>query len=182
MNTNSNKILFKKVITNKVVLDYPRLIKPKSNKNFPDSEPKYGTTIIIPKDDVKTIEKIKQAIKAVIDSGCFTDVNDIKLPLKDGDEIHPGETLYKNSIYLYASSSFKPYLVDSKVQEIKFRMNEFQGGTYAKVCMQFEHYNYNGIKGIKAELISVQILSGNKLLESRSKPEDDFEVEEDKED
>lgn len=182
MNTKSTEKNLTKVVTNRVTLDYPRLIKPKANKNFPDSEPKYGATIIIPKNDVENIEKIKQAIKAVIDSGCFTDVNDIKLPLKDGDEIHPGETLYKNSMYLYASSSFKPYLVDSKVQEIKFRMNEFQGGTYAKVCMQFEHYNYNGIKGIKAELISVQILSGNKLLESRSKPEDDFEVEEDEED
>ncbi len=179
MYTNSTEQNLTKVVTNKVTLDYPRLIKPKSNSKFADSEPRYGITVIIPKDDVETIEKINRAIKAGIDSGCFTGVNNIKLPLKDGDEIHPGEILYKNSMYLYASSSFKPRLVDSKVQEIKFRMNEFQCGTYAKVCMQFEHYNYDGIKGIKAELISVQILNGNKLLEARSKPEDDFQVEDD---
>lgn len=167
-----------KVVTNKTVLDYPRLIKPKVNSKFADSEAKYGTTIVIPKNDIETIGKINQAIKAVIESGCFTDVNDIKLPLKDGDEVHPGDILYENSMYLYASSSFKPRLVDNKVQEIRYCMSEFQSGTYAKVCMQFEHYNYNGTRGVKAELISVQILKGNKMLELRSKPEDDFVVEE----
>ena len=179
MYTKSTEKNLTKVVTNKAVLDYPRLIKPKSNSKFPDSEPKYGTTIIIPKDDFETIEKINQAIKAVIDSGYFTEVNDIKLPLKDGDVVHPGELLYENSVYLYASSSFKPRLVDSKVQEIKYCMSEFQCGSYAKACIQFEHYNYNGITGIKAELISVQILNGNKRLETRSKPEDDFQVEDD---
>lgn len=179
MNTNSNEKNLTKVVTNKIVLDYPRLIKPKVNSKFADSEAKYGTTIIIPKDDIETIEKINQAVKAVIESGCFTDINDIKLPLKDGDEVHFGEPLYENSMYLYASSSFKPRLVDNKVQEIKYCMSEFQSGSYAKACIQFEHYNYNGIKGVKAELISVQILKGNKLLELRSNPEDDFEVEDD---
>ena len=177
MNTKSTEQNLTKVVTNKIVLDYPRLIKPKVNSKFPDSEAKYGTTIIIPKDDNETIEKINQAVKAVIESGCFSDLNDIKLPLKDGDEVHLGEALYENSMYLYASSSFKPRLVDNKVQEIKYCMSEFQSGSYAKACMQFEHYIYNGIKGVKAELISVQILKGNKLLELRSKPEDDFQVE-----
>lgn len=179
MRTKSLEQNLTKVVTNKAVLDYPRLIKPKVNNKYADSEAKYGTTIIIPKDDIETIEKINQAIKAVIACACFTDADDIKLPLKDGDEVHPGEALYENSVYLYASSSFRPRLVDNKVQEIKYCVNEFHSGSYAKAAIQFEHYNYNGIKGLKAELISIQILKGNKLLESRSRPEDDFVVEDD---
>ena len=44
--------------------------------------------------------------------------------------------------------------------------------------MELKLYEYCNQKGISAELINVQILQGNKLLELRSKPEDDFVVEE----
>ena len=56
-------------------------------------------------------------------------------------------------------------------------MDEFPSGTYAKVSIQFNPYNFNGKLGISAELINVQILPGNKLLEERANPEDDFVIE-----
>ena len=164
------------IITGKSILNFPHLFKRNSNKNFNTENSKYGTTVIIPKDDNETLEKIRTAISYAIAQGGFSETEIIKTPLNDGDVIHPGETLYQNSMYLYASSAFKPKVVDHKLQDIEFRMDEFPSGTYAKVSIQFNPYNFNGKMGVSAELVNVQILPGNKLLEERAKPEDEFTV------
>ncbi len=164
------------IITGTVVLNFPHLFKRNSNKNFNTENSKYGTTVIIPKEDNETLEKIQTAISYAIAQGGFSDLETIKTPLNDGDVIHSGETLYKNSMYLYASTAFKPKVVDHNVHEIEFRMDEFPSGTYAKVSIQFNPYNFNGKMGVSAELVNVQILPGNKLLEERAKPEDEFTV------
>lgn len=179
MNTNSNEKNLTKVTTGKVILQYPHFFKPNTRTNFENSQPKYDTTVIISKADNESLSKIDNAIKNAIKQGQFSGDTEIKLPLKDGDVFYPGETLYENAMFLYASTPLKPMVVDHKLNEIKFRMDEFQSGTYAKLSLEFVPYHFNGKCGISARLINVQILSGNKLLEIRSKPEDDFEVEDD---
>ena len=82
-------------------------------------------------------------------------------------------------MYMYLSTAIQPKIVDHKLNEIVFYSDEIQNGTYAKVSMYFEGYKSyeTGKCGISAKLVNVQIFPQNKLLESRSKPEDDFVVD-----
>lgn len=173
MNNNYNN----KLITNKGWLVNPHLFRVNSRNHYENSVPKYGTTFVISKDDKETLEKIDIAIKAAIKKGNFPDNAEIKLPLKDGDIIYSGEALYENSMYLYASTTFKPYVVNHKLTEITYKMDEYQSGTYAKLSLEFVPYHFRDINGISVRLLNVQVFPQNRLLELRSKPEDDFVVE-----
>ena len=170
--------LSKKVVTNKVCMNFPSLFRVNDNTKNGNSIPKYGTTIIVDKNDEETLNKMYSAIKNAAEEGGFADESFFKSPLNDGDVLHPGENLYKNSMYLYASSSLPPRVVDHKVEEIKFRRDEFPSGTIAKVSLVFVPYKFNGKCGVSATLINVQVFPQNKLAELRSRPEDDFTVEE----
>ena len=167
----------RKVVTNKVCLSYPHLFRVNENNKSGNGIPKYGTTIIVDKTDEETLNKMYSAIKNAAEMGGFADNSELKSPLKDGDILHPGETLYKNCIYLYASSSLRPRVVDHNLQDVRIRSDEFACGTWAKVSLEFVPYKYNGKYGVSASLINVQIFPQNKLAELRSKPEDDFVVE-----
>ena len=171
----SNSI--EKIVTGKVVLHYSRLFSPSKNNKEYHTTPKYGSTIIIDKSDEETLNKIQTAITNAVTQGNFSKDTKLNLPLKDGDIFHPGEIVFENSMYLYASSILKPKVVNHKLLPILSRADEFISGTYAKVSMNFEPYNFNGKCGVSAKLINVQILSGNKLSELNPKPEDDFKVE-----
>lgn len=172
MNTNTQN----KIITGKVALHYTRLFTPWSNNQVSNATPKYGSTIIIDKNDSETLNKIEVAIQKAVLQGNFSEDDNVNLPLYDGDIVHPGEILYENSMYLYASSILKPKIVDHKLKHI-ICGSEFTSGTYAKVSMSFEPYKFKGKSGVSAKLMNVQILPYNKLVELQSKPEDDFTVE-----
>ena len=166
-----------KIVTNECVLHFPHLFRVNDNNKNGNRVPKYGTTIIVDKSDVETLDKMYYAIKNAAELGGIADEAEFKSPLNDGDIVHPGENLYKNSMYLYASSSLPPRVVDHKVEDIKFRRDEFPSGTIAKVSLEFVPYKFNGKCGVSTVLVNVQILPKNKLMDYRSKPEDDFVVE-----
>lgn len=174
----NEKNLNTKMVTGKIALHFPHLFRVNDNNKNGNSIPKYGTTIIVDKNDAQTLNKMYDAINNAAEIGGFTDNSDFKSPLNDGDVLHPGESLYRNCMYLYASSSLPPRVVDHKLQDIKFRRDEFLSGTYAKVSLEFVSYKFNGKCGVSANLINVQIFPQNKLAELRSKPEEDFVVEE----
>ena len=167
---------FVKIITQKVVLDYPHLLKPYENPKLSNSTLRYCSTIIIPEGDTITLQRVNDGIKETI-SRFNLNKNNLQLPLQDGNIKHPYDSLYRNCMFLYASSGLKPKIVDTKLQEIKYRYDEFLRGTYAKVALILAPYNYNNKCGISVKLENVQIFPQNKLLELRSKPEDDFVVE-----
>lgn len=165
--------------TNKVVLFNTHLLQPHSNSRYENSRPKYGTTIIIPKDDEETLNKINSAINSIVQSGNQSQISNFKSPLKDGDKDYPSDKLFKNSMYMYVSSALQPNIVDHKVKKILFRASEFETGSYSKVSLEPVKYTIGEKLVVVFELVNVQILLGNKLLEMRSKPEDDFQVEDD---
>ena len=170
-----------KITTQRVVLDYPHLLKPYVNPKVSSSTPRYGSTIIIPEGDTITLQRVDEGIKETI-SRFKLNQNNLQLPLQDGNVKHPYDSLYRNCMFFYASSELKPKVVDTKIQEIKYRYDEFERGTYAKVSLILVPYDYNNKCGISMKLENVQIFPHNKLFELRSKPEDDFVVEEDEED
>lgn len=163
-----------KVITGKVRFSYANVWEPKSVNG---SDPKYSVSLIIPKSDEKTLQKIKAAIEAAKKDGVSKLGGKIpanlKTPLRDGDVDRPDDEAYAGSYFINANSHTRPGIVDKNVQPI-LDPTEFYSGCYGRASIVFYAYNANGNKGIAAGLQNLQKLEDGEPLGGRSRPEDDF--------
>lgn len=171
-----------KVVTGKVLLSYLNVAKPVGVNG---GEPKYSVSVIIPKSDTKTLNKIKAAIEVAKREGTAKLGKKIpanlKTPLRDGDVDRPDDEAYVDSYFINANSRTKPGIVDRNLEPI-IDMTEIYSGCYGRVSMMFYPYNVNGNKGIAAGLQNIQKLEDGEPLGGKSRPEDDFGVADDDED
>ena len=118
-----------KVITGKhTVMSYLNVNEPKTPLG--GGSPKYSVSLIIPKSDTVTVEKIRAAIKAAYEEGqsklkgsskSVPALEDIKTPLRDGDKDRKGDDAYKNAYFVNANSTSKPGVVDQQHQQARRR-------------------------------------------------------------
>ena len=96
-------------------------------KSINGGTPKYSVSLIIPKSDTKTIEKIRAAIQAAYEEGqgklkgnskSVPPLTSIKTPLRDGDLERPDDEAYANSYFVNANSITAPGIVDAACQQI----------------------------------------------------------------
>lgn len=178
-----------KVITGKhTVMSYLNINEPKTPMG--GGTPKYSVSLIIPKSDTITIEKIKAAIKAAYDEGqsklkgnskFVPDLEDLKTPLRDGDKDRKGDEAYKDSYFVNANSTLKPGVVDADRQPI-LDTSELYSGIVGRASINFYAYNSNGNRGIACSLNNIQKLADGTPLGGRSRAEDDFADLDDEED
>jgi len=177
-----------KVVTGKVRLSYCNLFQPRAVED--GQEPKYSCTILIPKSDKVTIQKIKAAIEAAKQAGISSVFGgklppNLKTPIHDGDGEKPNGGEYgeecKGHYVINASSKQKPGIVDKNLNEI-IDSTEVYSGCYARVSINFYAFNKSGNKGIACGLNNVQKLADGDYLGGRSRPEDDFDPVDDDED
>ncbi len=171
----------KRVVTGEVRLSYAHLFQPYA-KN-PNDEPKYSTTILIPKNDTATKQRIDAAIQAAIQEGVASKWNGVKppmvaLPIHDGDGVRPSDGMpfpeeCKGQWVMTASSKQQPQVVDLNVQPI-INQTEVYSGIYARVSIRFFPYNANGKKGIGCGLGNVQKVRDGEPLGGRTTAADDF--------
>lgn len=144
--------------------------------------PKFSVSLIIPKSDTKTIEKINAAIQAAYDEGqnklkgngkSVPALSTLKTPLRDGDLERPDDTNYKNSYFINANSSTAPGIVDADCNPIIER-SEMYSGVKGRASISLYAYNVNGNRGIACGLNNLQKLSDGTPLGGRSRAEDDF--------
>lgn len=90
-------------------------------KSINGAAPKYSVSLIIPKSDTVTVNKIKAAIQAAYEEGesklkgtakVCPALDVIKTPLRDGDKERPGDEAYKDSYFINANSATAPGIVD----------------------------------------------------------------------
>lgn len=168
-----------KVVTGKVRFSYVNAFTPRARAE--GQEPKYGITLLIPKTDKATLNKINAAIEetrlgsAEIFSGKIP--ANLKTSLHDGDGEMPNGGEYppeaKGCMVLSASSRTKPGVVDMDLNPI-IDQTEFYSGCYGRASINFYAYNTNGNKGIAAGLNNLQKLEDGEALGGRTRPEDDF--------
>ena len=169
-----------KVVTGVVRLSYANVWEPAS---INDSKPRYSVSLIIPKDDAKTIAAINAAVdNAIKDSvakfgGKVPPKGALKLPLRDGDEEKDDEA-YKGSYFVNANSTTAPQIVDRSVQPILDR-SEVYSGCYARVSVNFYAFNTNGNKGVACGLGNIQKVRDGEPLGGKSSAADDFTTEPD---
>ena len=135
-------------------------------------KPKYSASLIIPKADTITVEKMKKAIKAAYDEGqgklrgtgkTVPALKDLKVPLRDGDKERPDDENYKDSYFVNVNSERKPKSFDANGNDI-IDSSELYSGIYGKAVVNFYAYNVNGNKGIAAGFEGLQKLRDGQPL------------------
>ena len=176
MNTTSTKV----ITGRNTVMSYLNVTKPKAP--IGGGAPKYSVSLIIPKSDTATVEKIRTAIKAAYEEGLgklkgssrsVPALEDIKTPLRDGDRDRKGDPVYKDAWFVNANCSTKPGVVDADLIPI-FDEAELYSGIIGRASINFYAYNSNGNRGIACGLNNIQKLSDGTPLCGRSRAEDDF--------
>lgn len=172
------------VTTGKVRLSYVHLFAP---TKAPGSEvEKYSVSVIIPKDDTKTLAKVKAAIDEAKQLGKTSKwggkipVN-LKTPLRDGDTDRPDDEAYANSYFFNCSSTRKPGIVDRNINPI-LDPDEVYSGCYGRVNVNFYPFDSNGNRGVAAGLNHVQKLADGEPLGGSVSVENAFAEAEDDDD
>lgn len=168
-----------RVTTGKVRLSYLNCFTPKAIAE--GQEPKYSVSVIIPKDDAKTLTAVKKAIDAAIDAGVeklsvkgkLPARNTIKTPLRDGDAERPDDPAYADCFFINANSKTKPQVVDADLNPIIDAL-EIYSGCFGRVSINMYAFNTNGNKGIAAGLANIQKLEDGDPLGNTSTAESDF--------
>ena len=170
-----------KVITGKnTTFSYLTVNEPKAP--IGGGAPKYSASLIIPKSDTATIEKIEAAMRAAYDEGLARlqgtgkvapDYDSLKKPLRDGDKERKGDPVYQNSWFINANSGTKPGCVDADCQPI-LDPSELYSGIIGRASITFFAFNSNGNRGIACGLNNIQKLKDGTPLGGRSRAEDDF--------
>jgi hypothetical protein len=170
------------VTTGRVRLSYVHLFKPYAR---PGQEPKYSTTILIPKSDVATKQRIDAAIQAAIEAGVNSKWNGVRppqiaIPIHDGDGPRPSDGMpfgqeCKSHWVMTASSNRQQAVVDLSLNPI-IDETQVYSGMYARVNVNFFAYNSNGKKGVGCGLGPVQKIEDGEPLGGGISPEQAFSV------
>ncbi len=156
-------------------------------KSINGGAPKYSVSLIVPKSDTKTVEKIRAAIQAAYEEGqsklkgngkSVPALSLIKTPLRDGDTERPDDEAYKNSYFINANSATAPGIVDADRNPILER-SEVYSGVYGRASISLYAFNSNGNRGIACGLNNLQKISDGEPLGGKSRAEDDFDTEDD---
>ena len=156
-------------------------------KSINGGAPKYSVSLIIPKSDTATIEKIKAAIQAAYEEGesklkgngkTVPALSVLKTPLRDGDLERPDDEPYKGCYFINANSATAPGIVDADRNPILER-SEVYSGVYGRASINLYAFNSNGNKGIACGLNNLQKIRDGEPLGGKSRAEDDFASEED---
>ena len=169
-----------KVTTGEVRFSYAHLCKPYANVG---QEPKYSSTILVPKTDVITKRNIDAAINNAIAYGVATKFGGQRPPIlavcvHDGDVGRPSDGMpfgeECKGCWVFTASSKDPVgIVDGNLQAI-LDQTQIYSGMYGRVSVTFFPYSSNGKKGIGCGLSNVQKLRDGEPLGSRSSAEQDF--------
>ena len=156
-------------------------------KSINGGAPKYSVSLIIPKSDTKTIEKIQVAIQAAYEEGqgkpkgngkSVPALSVLKTPLRDGDAERPDDEAYADSYFVNANSGTAPGIVDADRNPIIDR-SEVYSGVYGRASINFYAFNSNGNKGIACGLNNLQKIRDGEPLGGKTRAEDDFATEDD---
>jgi len=161
---------------------YANLWEPKSING---GTPKFSVSLIIPKSDAKTIDKVKAAIEAAYREGeaklrgngkSVPPLASIKNPLRDGDAERPDDEAYANAYFINANATTAPGIVDANCNPILTR-SEVYSGVYGRASINFYAFNSNGNKGIACGLNNLQKIRDGAPLGGKASAESDFAAE-----
>ena len=170
-----------KVVTGKVRFSYEHVFKAHSMSEA--DKKKYSVSIIIPKKDKKTLDKVEAAINIALKNGITKFGGKIpkkwKNPLRDGDEEREDDGAYQGCFFINASSSIKPFVVDQEGRAIEEEDGEFYSGCYGRASVNFYAFNVSGNSGVACGLNGVKKTEDGERLGGNTSSAKDFDDDED---
>lgn len=167
------------LVTGKVRFSYASVFEPRAVNG---GEEKYSITLLIPKTDTNTYQRIIAEINKTLQENVADTFKGVmpanpNLPIYDGDGLRPGGEPFgpecKGCWVMSAKSNSAPEVVDANCQPILSK-NEFYSGCYGRASIRFYAYNQNGNKGIGCGLGNVQKLEDGQPLDGRTTAAEDF--------
>lgn len=161
------------VTTGKVRLSYVHLFKPYAYQ--PGQEEKFQVTILVPKTDTDTMNRINAAIEAAKQKGISDKWNGVcppivPTPVYDGDGTRPSDGMAFGPecrghwvFTASAKADYPPEVVDMNLNPI-INQSEVYSGIYARVNVNFFPYAFGGKKGIGCGLGPVQKVADGEAL------------------
>jgi Protein of unknown function (DUF2815) len=146
-----------RIVTGEVRFSFVSLLKPRESQFGGDA--KYGVTILLPKTDVETKQRIDAAIEAAKQRGKAEKWNGVipptvAVPIHDGDGVKPSDGMpfgdeCKGHWVFTASTGldYPPKIVDVAGNPI-IDHSEVYSGMYGRIALNFNPYSYAGKKGI----------------------------------
>lgn len=172
-----------KCLTGEVRLSYAHLSQPYINPQRPNDEPKYSTTLLIPKSDQATFNDMTAAFNAAADAAVSTKWGGVRPPriepvIHDGDGVRSDGTPYgeecKGHWVVTASSKQKPQVVGQDNVTCELAPQDIYSGMYARVTVNFFGYNYGGKKGVGCGLGNVMKTRDGEPFAGGASAEADF--------
>lgn len=169
------------LVTGKVRFSYVQVFEPKSING---GDEKYSVTLLIPKTDNDTYQKIVGEVNRVLQESVAEVFRGVmpanpSLPVYDGDGVRPSGEPFgaecKGHWVISAKSNSAPEVVDASCNPI-ISKNEFYSGCYGRASLRFYAYNKNGNKGVGCGLGNVQKLEDGQPLDGRTTAAEDFGV------
>ena len=159
----------KKILTPKFRVAFPNVFKPKLNQQ---NEPKYGLVMLFDKDtDMSKLKELAdEAAREKWPKGVPTD---LRSPFRDGNEKADKYEGFRDTIAVTTNSSYKPGVVNQKVEEI-INQEGFYAGCYARASVTAYAYEKLGNKGVSFSLENLQKLEDGEHMSGKTGPKDDF--------
>lgn len=176
-----------RIVTGEVRFSYANLLNPRVGPN--GGEPKYSVTILVPKSDFATKQRIDAAIEAAKQNGKSKVWNGVippvlAIPVHDGDGVKPsdgmpfGEECKGHWVFTASTKADQPpKIVDLNGNPV-IDPTEVYSGMYGRIAINFGPYAQAGKKGIGA-YISTNVQKtrdGEPLGASAPAAADDFGV------
>lgn len=168
-----------RVTTGKARFCYANIWTPKKNDQGKEV---YSVTIVIPKSDTETYNKLSVAIQEVYNDSeevlkannkTLPKLEDIKQPLRDGDEDRDGDPIFAGSWFINATSIYAPGIFDAD-RNIITDKDSVYSGCYGRASISLYAYNKKGGRGIAAGLRGLQKLEDGERLGGFASVADDF--------
>lgn len=161
------------VTTGKVRVSYVHLFKPYAYQ--PGQEEKFSVTVLVPKTDTATKQRIDDAIEAAKQRATTEKWNGqcppvVPTPIYDGDGVRPSDGMAFGPeckghwvFTANAKADYPPEIVDERCNPI-INQSEVYSGMYARVNVNFFPYAFGGKKGIGCGLGPVQKVADGESL------------------
>lgn len=166
------------LITPKFRVSFANVFRPQPPMagSKPDAKPKYGLTMLFPKDADLSALKHAAHMAAVEKFGDkLKDPNfakTLRSPFRDqGEKQHEGYV--PGCIFVNATSAQRPGLVDQNVQPI-IEESQFYSGCYAIASVNAFAYEQMGNRGVAFGVNNIQKVGDGEPLGGRVRPEAEF--------
>ena len=164
-----------KIITPACVLSYPNLFEA---RGFNGGDPKYSAALVFLAGT--DIGALKRAALEALQERWGTKVEDmlrqrqLRLPFRDGIE----KGYPDGSAFINVTTQQRPGLVDQRVQPI-IDPSTLYPGCIVRASVRAFTYDKAGNRGVSFGLLNIQKMRDGDRLDSRTRPEDDFDAVDD---